>query len=62
MEGNIYQEEKFNEDKAKAADITGNLNFNKDKYKKLIEQKEKREKKRVRPPLFKEVVKIKVRP
>ena len=43
-------------------DITGNLNFNKDKYKKLIERKEKREKKRVRPPLFKEVVKIKVRP
>lgn len=43
-------------------DSNGELIFNEKKYKKLKKEHEEKIKKRNRPPLFKEVVKIKVRP
>ncbi len=43
-------------------DSNGKLVFDEIKYQKLKKEKEEKKKKRNRPPLFKEVVKIKVRP
>lgn len=43
-------------------DLNGELVFDEKKYKKLKKEQEERVKNRNRSPLFKEVVKIKVRP
>ncbi len=43
-------------------DSNGELVFDEKKYQKLKKEKEEKSRKRNRPPLFKEVVKIKVRP